>query len=378
MFLAPHNDDEALFGAFTIMRERPLVIIVTDSYIQQLRGDGITAEQRRLETKSAMKKLGVECCFLGIPDNNITREILINTIKAAPRYMKEVKIVFAPMIEGGNKIHDLVGEVAEKMFSNVLHYSTYTKTRPYSLGDIEVEPTHKEQALKNEVLEEYHTQKNHKYDKVYFQEAKNRSEYFNSGRFADKITNLKEQALKNLIDAKRVFGELSIPFCLMDGTLLGAYRDRDFIEGDYDDIDISFSPEYSEKVPLIFKKFEEAGFKKFKQWDLRGKFEGGAVIRGGNHVDFFYVHKKMNEAYNLGRNALPGNSKEYMTYVHPIECFAKLDRLIFKGMEFNIPNRVEDFLKARYGDWKTPIARGKGFHWLNRMQNPCLTTNYEI
>jgi len=160
--------------------------------------------------------------------------------------------------------------------------------------------------------------------------------------------------------------------------LLGAYRDGDFIAGDYDDTDVGFDAEYFDKAPLIVEKFEEIGFKKLKQFDFRGRFEGGAVIRSGNHIDFFCIHKKGKDAYNIGRNFLPNNSKEYMSYVYPIEGFMKFDKLIFKGMEFNIPNRVEDFLEARYGNWKTPIKRGKGFSWLNIEQNPSLTANYEI
>jgi len=378
MFLAPHNDDEALFGAFTIMREKPLVVIATDSYVQQLRGDGITAKQRRLETERAMEKVGVESYFLGIPDNNFTRETLISALEATPENIKNAKVVFAPMVEGGNKIHDIVGEVAHEMFDNVLHYSTYTKTRSYSIGDIEVKPTQEERKLKSDILEEYHTQKNHKCNKTYFQSAKKRSEYFNSSRFAGTITSLKEQALKNLIDVKEAFDELRIPFCLMDGTLLGAYRDGDFIKGDYDDIDIGFDAKYSKKISLIIDKIEERGLKKIWGTDLRGKLVGRKVARGRNHVDIICIYKKEKEAYNLGRNFLPNNSKEYMAYVHPIECFKKFSKLIFKGMEFNMPNKVEDFLKARYGNWKIPIRRGEGFNWLNIKQNPNLTANYEI
>ena len=48
IFLAPHNDDETLFAAYTLMRYKPFVIIVTDSFIQPERGDtGCTAEIRR-------------------------------------------------------------------------------------------------------------------------------------------------------------------------------------------------------------------------------------------------------------------------------------------------------------------------------------------
>jgi len=31
LLLSPHNDDECLFAAYTLMREKPLVIVVTDS-----------------------------------------------------------------------------------------------------------------------------------------------------------------------------------------------------------------------------------------------------------------------------------------------------------------------------------------------------------
>lgn len=254
------------------------------------------------------------------------------------------------------------------------------KTVLIQWGDIEIKPTQKEWKLKNEVLEEYHTQKNHRRNKIYFRMMKNKSEYFNSSRFSNIIKSLKEQTLRNLVDTKQVFDELKIPFCLMDGTLLGAYRDGDFIAGDYDDIDISFDAKYFDRVPLIFKKFEEAGLRKFKQWDFRGGFEGGAVIRGGNHVDFYCIHKHRNgkEAYSLGRKSLPNDSKPYRAYVYPIEHFTKFDKLIFKGMEFNIPNKVESLLEVRYGDWKTPTGRSKGFHFLNMEQNPNLTMDYEI
>ena len=59
IFLAPHNDDEALFGSFTIIREKPLVVIITDSWIQPNRGEkGCDAETRWNETKKAMEILG--------------------------------------------------------------------------------------------------------------------------------------------------------------------------------------------------------------------------------------------------------------------------------------------------------------------------------
>ena len=53
LFLAPHNDDEALFGAYIIQTYKPLVVILTDSYIQYERGETqCSAAARREESSS--------------------------------------------------------------------------------------------------------------------------------------------------------------------------------------------------------------------------------------------------------------------------------------------------------------------------------------
>jgi len=190
--------------------------------------------------------------------------------------------------------------------------------------------------------------------------------------------SLKQQAKKNLTDFKQAMDDLKIPFCLMDGTLLGAYRDNDFIKNDYDDIDIGILEEHRDKAPQIFAHLQTKGFRKFKEFKHEGKFRGGSIIRQGGHIDFFVVHIKGKEAYNLGKNPWPDNPKPYRAYVYPSHCFKKFDHLVFKGMTFNIPTKAEDFLKARYGDWKTPLRRGEGFSWLDQKQNPALRKNYEI
>lgn len=163
IFLSPHNDDEALFGSYIIMKEHPLVIIVTDSYIQYKRGEGITAEQRKNESREAMKMLKAEIKFLGIKDNELTEKNLTNALK---KYNPE--IVYAPAIEGGNFLHDLVGKVADKLFKKVFHYSTYTKTRWYPKGKIKIETTENMKKLKLRVLKCYPSQANLKETECFF------------------------------------------------------------------------------------------------------------------------------------------------------------------------------------------------------------------
>ena len=52
-----------------------------------------------------------------------------------------------------------------------------------------------------------------------------------------------ENGVKNLSDVKGVLDSEGVTFWLSAGTLLGAYRDGDFIPGD-DDIDIDSYEEY--------------------------------------------------------------------------------------------------------------------------------------
>ena len=153
--LIPHNDDESLFLAYTIMREKPLVIICTDSFIQWERGDGITNEERTNESIEAMKLAGADVEFLHIPDNDIQREILFKKFKEY-----KADLVYAPAIEdGGNPTHNLIGEYADIVFDNVKHYMTYgsanyTKTKGSKL----IIPTEEEKELKKKMLACYPSQ----------------------------------------------------------------------------------------------------------------------------------------------------------------------------------------------------------------------------
>lgn len=173
LFLAPHNDDEALFGAYTIMREKPLVVIVTDSWIQYLRGDGITAEQRKKESQEAMKILSVPLEFLGIRDNELSEKVLMKRLK-----QYRPTLVYAPLPNSKNFHHNLVGKTAYRLWPNkIIFYSTYTKESLVPRGEIEVRPTQEEIELKNKVLDSYKSQI--KRNGPHFRAVRNRSEYLN-------------------------------------------------------------------------------------------------------------------------------------------------------------------------------------------------------
>lgn len=173
LFLAPHNDDETLFGAYTIMREKPLVVVVTDSWIQYRRGTGITAEQRRKESQEAMKILGIPIEFLGIKDNELTDKALTEKLKQ----YRPTK-VYAPLPNSKHPHHNLVGKVARRLWLNkIIFYSTYTKESLAPTGEMEVKPTQREIELKNRALDCYKSQI--KINKRHFRAVRNKSEYLN-------------------------------------------------------------------------------------------------------------------------------------------------------------------------------------------------------
>ena len=128
IFLSPHNDDETLFGAFTLLRERPRVIVIFDGFAQGGRGIPITFQQRRFETKAACQILGCPppqfACFR---DDDPT--VTPNHIRSRVGQMIDRlagKEIYAPAMEaGGHKQHNMVAE-AFGLVPGVKRYLTYT------------------------------------------------------------------------------------------------------------------------------------------------------------------------------------------------------------------------------------------------------------
>lgn len=128
VFVSPHNDDETLFGSFTLLREKPLVVIVYDGHVQAARGLGVRWDERRSETRAACEILGCSSIrHLGISDADPTVDVwevrrAINGILDNHRGVSEI---YAPAIEErGHVQHNLVGAAVEG--PNVIRYLTYT------------------------------------------------------------------------------------------------------------------------------------------------------------------------------------------------------------------------------------------------------------
>lgn len=176
ILFAPHNDDEALFAAFTIMREKPLVVIVTDSYIQPNRGEkGCDADTRWNETKKAMEILGAPVMRLGIPDLELDYHKLGQFFQ---KCFHNFETVYAPALQEGNLHHDIVHRACKVVFGDkVKEYTTYAPGQLYTTGKTEIVPTPEELELKSKALECYQSQLNLAATRPHFEAVKGKSEW---------------------------------------------------------------------------------------------------------------------------------------------------------------------------------------------------------
>ena len=125
IFLSPHNDDETLFGAFTLLRERPRVVTVLRSYIQEQRGTGVTYREREAETEAALDVLGIaDWEQWQYPDSDPPWHAVRERLGSL-----EAERIYAPAVErGGHRHHNAIGRLADSLWpGRVTFYTTYKR-----------------------------------------------------------------------------------------------------------------------------------------------------------------------------------------------------------------------------------------------------------
>lgn len=133
LFLAPHPDDETLFGAYIIMNEKPLVAIYSST------------EERNKESEAAMKILGAPVVFIKNLDQ-------LNSL--------DPEIVYAPALEGGHPLHDKMHRLAKAKWGNrCAFYSTYRSGNDLlPKGRVKIPHTEEMRLKKLQALECYKSQ----------------------------------------------------------------------------------------------------------------------------------------------------------------------------------------------------------------------------
>lgn len=162
--------------------------------------------------------------------------------------------------------------------------------------------------------------------------------------------DIKEQAVKNLKEFKEIADLCGMRFMLGDGTLLGAFTDKDFLPDDENDIDLCVMESEFHKFGDVENHLLKNGFTNTKRVDVRGEFHGGCWARGDNHIDVMKMIKDGDVVYNIGERGL-------LRYEYPAEIFDKYSQIEFMGMAFDAPGDIQAFLEARYSDWRRYVPK---------------------
>ncbi len=128
LFISPHDDDHALFGAFTCLREHPILVVVFDGHVQAARGCKVTAEERARETERAALVLGCPIVIrLGFSDADpgVTPADVLQAINMKT-HGERVDYWYLPADEvDGHAQHNMVAQITP--VRNCTRYLTYTK-----------------------------------------------------------------------------------------------------------------------------------------------------------------------------------------------------------------------------------------------------------
>lgn len=153
------------------------------------------------------------------------------------------------------------------------------------------------------------------------------------------------EAKKNLEDFKRIADSFGMRFMLMEGNLLGAYRDGGFCKGDENDIDLGIMDDQFNKFAEVADELGRIGFNCKKYVFVDGVWHGGCWERNGNHIDIMRMLKDGNIIYNIGE--MGG-----LRYDYSADIFSNYGKITFLGMELETVGNIEKFLNERYGNWK--------------------------
>lgn len=157
IFIAPHDDDDALFGAFTCLRYKPRIITVLRSFVEATWNPPVTYETRERESAAAAEVLGCEHEHWTFPDNAPDWPEITGTL----RKFNPLR-VWAPLPEeGGHPHHNAIGEIVGTLWPQTAYYATYTHARGKTTTGFRVQPKPEWVEIKREAMACYASQAAH-------------------------------------------------------------------------------------------------------------------------------------------------------------------------------------------------------------------------
>jgi len=171
-------------------------------------------------------------------------------------------------------------------------------------------------------------------EKFYYEEV----ELFHGRKIMDpKIS------LENLRIFNNIMEKSQVLYGLFFGSLLGAIREKNFIEHD-EDIDIYLLNEEREKFLRLLVLFKNEGLNL-----VRSEGDMLSLMRNNEYIDIYFFKPKL----KFGFIKLRVFSNEYEYAAENLENPIKY---IFLGINISIPNNPKTVIEKIYGkNWRTPL-----------------------
>ena len=168
------------------------------------------------------------------------------------------------------------------------------------------------------------------------------------------------QAENLLSEVTSIFESCNITYWLEGGTLLGLRREGRLLPWD-NDLDISIHESEFNKLSLLQNTLKKNGYRVrtrvfekdsevFKKGDLRmikirtKCFFG--ILKGNVCLDVFIKYTKNDKTYW-------GIADTFMSV--PAKFYNSFKKIKIKGKNYSVPERTDEYLTFRYGNWQTPI-----------------------
>lgn len=155
--------------------------------------------------------------------------------------------------------------------------------------------------------------------------------------FGDKVVS-KDKMIENLQLLSYYLNKIDINWDPAFGTLIGIVRNDDFLPWN-PVFDIYILKEDEERFKDILWLLEEVEFKLVRH-ERRGLYY---LRRNNEYIKVFVLHKISSDVRHTG-----GGDFIHETYLQ------NLVKWNFRGIELNVPEKVDEYLELRYGDWYQP------------------------
>ncbi len=149
----------------------------------------------------------------------------------------------------------------------------------------------------------------------------------------------KKNSRENILILREILIKTKIRWGLVFGTLLGAVREKDFIEWDID-TDIFVFDEYKQFLLNSIHDLQDNGFRIIRFNDKKSIL---SIERNNEYIDFYFFKKSF-----FGRKC--------EKYFIPKKFFQNLTEIKFFDKNFPTFNHVIDYLEFQYGKtWNVQI-----------------------